>query len=51
MWCIAVTTPFTRAAIHAKQLLDERWVVDKPDELLSVVRQMIAERASDLQDG
>jgi HAD superfamily hydrolase (TIGR01509 family) len=47
MWCIAVTTPFTRAAIHAKQLLDERWVVDEPVELLSVVQQMITERASD----
>jgi len=47
MWCIAVTTPFTRAAIHARQLLDERWVVDDPDQLLSVVQQMIAERASD----
>jgi beta-phosphoglucomutase len=47
MWCIAVTTPFTRAAIHDKQLLDERWVVDNPDELLSVVQLMIAERASD----
>jgi HAD superfamily hydrolase (TIGR01509 family) len=47
MWCIAVTTPFTRAAIHEKQLLDERWVVDDPDQLLSVVQLMIAERASD----
>ena len=42
-----VTTPFTRAAIHAKQLLDERWVVDDPDKLLSVVQQMITERDND----
>jgi len=47
MWCIAVTTPFTRAAIHDKQLLDERWVVDDPNELLSVVQQMITELAND----
>ena len=47
MWCIAVTTPFTRAAIHDKQLLDKRWVVDDPNELLSVVQQMITERTSD----
>jgi HAD superfamily hydrolase (TIGR01549 family) len=45
MWCIAVTTPFTRTKIHAERLLDERWVVDNPEELLSVVQEMIAERA------
>lgn len=44
MWCIAVTTPFTREAIHARRLLDERWVVDKPDELPSVVQEMIEAR-------
>lgn len=46
MWCIAATTPFTRTKIHAEQLLDERWVVDNPYELLSVVQEMIAELAS-----
>jgi HAD superfamily hydrolase (TIGR01509 family) len=44
MWCIAVTTPFTRAAIHSGQLLDERWVVDEADELLPAVQDMLAER-------
>jgi HAD superfamily hydrolase (TIGR01509 family) len=44
MWCIAVTTPFTRAAIHSGQLLDERWVVDEAGKLLPVVQDMIAER-------
>jgi HAD superfamily hydrolase (TIGR01509 family) len=47
MWCIAVTTPFTRAGIHSGQLLDERWVVDEADELLPVVQDMIAERTLD----
>jgi beta-phosphoglucomutase-like phosphatase (HAD superfamily) len=47
MWCIAVTTPFTRQAIHAERLLDERWVVDDPAALLPVVRQMFAERKRD----
>jgi HAD superfamily hydrolase (TIGR01549 family) len=47
MWCIAMTTPFTRAAIHSSQLLDERWVVDEADKLLPVVEHMIAERTND----
>lgn len=44
MWCIAVTTPFTREAIHAAGLLDERWVVDDPSELPAVVQAMVAEQ-------
>ena len=47
MWCIAVTTPFTRSAIHTQQLLDERWVVEDPDDLPGAVRKMMAERSSD----
>ena len=47
MWCIAVTTPFTRTAIHARQLLDERWVVDETDKLLPTVQDMLAERKTD----
>ncbi|MGB3700888.1 MAG: HAD family phosphatase [Anaerolineales bacterium] len=47
MWCIAVTTPFTRAVVHKRQLLSERWVVDEPDKLLTVVQEMLAERAVD----
>jgi beta-phosphoglucomutase-like phosphatase (HAD superfamily) len=43
-WCIVVTTPFTRQAIHAERLLDERWIVDDPDTLMAVVRQMVAEQ-------
>jgi beta-phosphoglucomutase-like phosphatase (HAD superfamily) len=43
MWCVAVTTPFTRARIHTSQLLDERWIVDDPDTLPAVVQQMMAE--------
>jgi beta-phosphoglucomutase len=44
MWCIAVTTPFTRRRIHAEQLLDEHWIVDDPATLTAVVQQMVAER-------
>jgi len=44
MWCIVVTTPFTRRAIHAARLLDERWVVDDPATLTGVVQHMFAER-------
>lgn len=45
MWCIAVTTPFTRAAIHEQELLNERWVVDDPEQLLAVVQDLLAARA------
>jgi HAD superfamily hydrolase (TIGR01509 family) len=47
MWCIAVTTPFTRERMHAKSRLEERWIVDDPDELETVLREMIAERMGD----
>ena len=41
--CIAVTTDFTREAIHDSKLLDERWIVDDPKELKDVFRRMIEE--------
>jgi len=45
--CIAVTTPFTREAIHTSKLLDKQWIVDDPAELDAVVGRMIAERERD----
>ena len=36
MWCIAVTTPFARQAVHAEQCLDERWIVDDSSTLTAV---------------
>lgn len=47
MWCIVVTTPLTRQAIHAAGLLDESWVVDDPETLTAVVREMVEERKLD----
>lgn len=47
MWCIVVTTPLTRQAIHSERLLDERWIVDDPHTLMHVVRRMITERQAD----
>jgi beta-phosphoglucomutase len=47
MWCIAVTTPFTRQRIHAERLLDEHWIVDDPTTLTAVVQRMVAERKQD----
>jgi HAD superfamily hydrolase (TIGR01509 family) len=44
MRCIAVTTPFTRQGMHSTNLLDERWIVDDPTILPSVVRQMVTEQ-------
>lgn len=47
MWCIVVTTPFTRQAIRAEPPIAERWIVDDPTRLTAVVRQMVAERRLD----
>lgn len=47
MWCVAVATPFTRKALHAGRFLEERWIVDDPAVLPSVVRRMIGERDED----
>lgn len=47
MWCIAVTTPFTRQSMHTQNLLDEKWVVDDPSALPEVVNHMITERKKD----
>jgi len=48
MWCIAVSTPFTQKRLHEEGILDERWIVDDPDTLPGVVRQMYEERLEDL---
>ena len=47
MSCVAVTTEFTRTAVHASGLLDERWIVDVPSELQSVVERFIDESEKD----
>jgi hypothetical protein len=38
-----VTTDFTSAQVHAGGLLDSRWIVDEPGELLSVAEAFIKE--------
>ena len=43
MWCVAVTTPFTKQGVHALGILEERWIVDDPSRVASVVRERIAE--------
>jgi beta-phosphoglucomutase len=37
MRCVAVSTPFTRIALHESGLLEERWIVDDPAELIRTV--------------
>jgi beta-phosphoglucomutase len=44
MWCIAVTTPFTKDQIHDLGVLENRWIVDDPDRVTAVVQEMVAER-------
>ena len=39
MRCIAVTTKFTRTAVHASGLLDDPWIVDTPSDLQTVVER------------
>lgn len=47
MWCIAVTTPFTRDLLHTADLLEARWIVDDPATLMAVIGEMLAERNQD----
>lgn len=44
MWCIVATTDFTYDSVHASGLLEKRWIVDSPEDLEVIFRQMIAER-------
>lgn len=41
MHVIAVSTPFTQAALHAANLIDEDWIVDDPSQLLAAVQRKI----------
>lgn len=43
MFCIAVSTPFTRGRLHAEGLLGERWIVDDDAMLAGVFREALAE--------
>lgn len=43
--CVAVTTEFTRHHLHESNTLDERWIVDDPDQLSGVVQTLINEHA------
>jgi len=47
LWCIAPTSEFTRDAVHAARLLEDRWVVDDPGLLEGTVQKMLAEREGD----
>ncbi len=43
MGCIAVTTDFTRRGVQESRLLDPRWVVDSPADLLATAERIIDE--------
>lgn len=47
MWCVVVTTPFTRLGVHDLGLLEERWIIDDSDRVVEVVHEMIEGRRSD----
>lgn len=42
MHVIAVTTPFTRAAFSKNRLLDDRWIVNDPERLPQIVKEIMA---------
>ncbi|MDJ0754576.1 MAG: HAD family phosphatase [Ardenticatenaceae bacterium] len=39
MHCIAVSTPFTGQQLHERNLIEDRWIVDDPADLMRVVDQ------------
>ncbi|MEA3336288.1 MAG: HAD-IA family hydrolase [Chloroflexota bacterium] len=45
MHVIAVSTPFTREALRADGLLEERWIVDDPATLPAVAQALMATQA------
>ncbi len=51
MACIAVSTPFTGKALHTSGLLEDRWIVDDPATLVTVVDRMMAEKRGDNGSG
>ncbi len=44
MPCIAVATPFTNKLLHEGALLEDRWIVDAPENLFDVVDEMLREQ-------
>lgn len=44
MWCIDVTTPFTRQGVHDLGMLEERWIVEDTEQVADVVRGMVGAR-------
>ena len=40
---VAVATPFTTAALHTTQVVEDAWIVHEPEQLLDVVRERIDE--------
>lgn len=44
MACLAVTSTITRLSVHESGLVAKQWIVDDPALLMTVARQMIADR-------
>jgi beta-phosphoglucomutase-like phosphatase (HAD superfamily) len=47
MHVIAVTTPFTRAAFSKNELVDKRWIVNDPELLPQVVKDLMEQGGSE----
>lgn len=45
MRCVAVSTPFTRRALHASGLLEGSWIVDDPSQLIRAVESRYSTEA------
>jgi beta-phosphoglucomutase len=40
---VAIATPFTNAGLHASEIIDDVWIVHRPEDVAGVVRKRIAE--------
>jgi beta-phosphoglucomutase len=41
MNAVAIATPFTAAALHSSQVIDDTWIVHEPEKLAEIVRRRI----------
>jgi beta-phosphoglucomutase-like phosphatase (HAD superfamily) len=43
MYVIAIATPFTNASLHSKQIIEDAWIVHKPEKLVETVQRLVTE--------
>lgn len=48
---VAIATPFTSVGLHLNEIIDDVWIVHRPEEVAEVVRRRIAEHDRVAHDG